>query len=65
MPNRPPPVPPAGRNDKGLRSDDASAPKSQANQAKVTGHDKRLQNDKEQGDHANVEQNTSNRRFHR
>jgi len=68
MPNRPPHAPPAGRNDKepGTSGEVPSAPAAKAtDNAKVTGHDARLQNVKEQGDRANIQQNTTNKRFRR
>ena len=68
MSTRPPHTPPAGRNDKepGKSGEaPATAAESEARNAKVTSHDGRLQNVKEQGDQANIQQNTTNKRFHR
>ena len=56
-----PQAPPAGRNpheNKDHRPHEAE--KTAAENAKVSGHDKHLDNVKEQGDQANIAQNTRN-----
>lgn len=58
MATRMPPVPPANRTP---HHGDAS--KDQAEEAKVTGHDKHDRNLKEQGHQGNIAQNTRNQGY--
>ena len=61
MANHGPHVPPAGRNphdNKTHKAHKQDTPENAAENAKVSEHDLRLRNQKEQGDHANIEQNT-------
>ncbi len=58
MATRMPPVPPANHN-----AHDAAVHKDDAEEAKVTGHDKTQRNLKEQGHQGNIAQNTRNQGF--
>jgi len=58
MGNRLPPIPAANRSKKGPQNQPQSA--DDDIEAKVTGHDERLQNQEQQGRHANLTQNTKN-----
>jgi hypothetical protein len=62
MSNRPPPVPPANRSNKGPGAPGTDQ-EATAEEAKVTGHDERMRNLEQQGRHGNIKQNTTNQGY--